>query len=215
MATEAAPVGTAATQPAKQIPIPTFERGTRLGLAKRTGIVKVGADIDSALGVFTEPPGSYEKTDLPPSIPNTFEARGWQKKDEGFGMILYKGRVVGALYQLDRATPDRLDELIKFQQDAFGAPTKTLPGKYVRYWFWIDGQTEDPSTGQILMVCATEAKLGKLSISAAVGWQPIMDALGMSWDAATRDQVKAEKLIDKQRSGGKTNTANSANREAS
>jgi hypothetical protein len=206
------PISAQATASApQQIAPPDFGNLTKLGIVKRSGTVRVGMSYEDAVTIFAEPPGSYEKSDLPPAIPPTYEARGWHNKDEGFGTILYKGRVAAAVSQLERANEDRLDEILALQRDAYGPSGKTVAGKYVRYWFW-----QGPDWGnQSLMVCATEAKPKKLSITLATGTGQIMEALRMAPDAATRDQARADRLFDQQKTGSKTNSSNSPNRAGS
>ena len=208
---------TRAAQPPKQQPLsdPTFGPEARLGLARISGrLTKVGMTLDDALSNFGQPPGTYEKSELPPSLGEPgrpYEAWGWQTKGEGFGAILFKGRVAAAIYQHERLIATQLDELLRLHEDTFGQPAKTAIGKYVRYWFWFSGGTVDKPE-QILMICGTEVGGRKFNVTAAIGIQPVMDALGMTADAASRDQVKADSLIEKQRSGGRANSANSTNR---
>lgn len=198
---------------------PTFETVSKLGLLRGSGIVRVGMKQDEAFAIFAQPPNSYQKTDLPESIEAPYEANCWQSNDEGFGTILYEGKVVTATDILDKKSEERLQQNLKQYTDAFGAPQYFdehnrptpgfLDGKYVRYWFWQSGQD---NTGDLLMICATEGKPGKLSITTAVGWEPAMEALRMTPYLASRDQPKADELIAKERNANKPNSANSSNR---
>lgn len=202
---------TAANKPAKEpLEPPLFDANARLALERRTGAVRVGETYGDALAVFAEPPGSFEKNDLPPSITEPYEARGWQNQTEGFGTILYRNRVAAAVYQAQDVTEDRLQDLIQVQQDHFRQPMQFLGGKSVRYWFWWTG-LGSAAADQILMIEATELHPGKLNLTAAIGTAPIMQALGMTPDSADRDRANAELMIDKIRAT-KPNTPSSANR---
>lgn len=200
----AVPAAATAKQP---IPLPDFGQGSRLALVRRSGSVRIGANMDVALTVFAEPPGSYEKSDLPPGIAPPYESRIWQTKNEGFGMILFKGQVAAAIYELDRTGEERLQELLGLEQDVLGQGT-ALPGKFVRYWFW----KAPAGVDQLVMLCAAEIQPGRINVTEAIGTQALMDALAMTPEAASRNQATAEKLIEKQRSGGnKPNPSNSTN----
>ncbi|HVT13072.1 MAG TPA: hypothetical protein VHE55_12480 [Fimbriimonadaceae bacterium] len=212
---------------------PTFETASRLGLIRRSGTVRVGMNQDDAFSIFTQPPNSYEKSDLPASFDaSSYEATGWQSKGEGFGMILckgkvfkgevYKDKVVVAVDELDGLTEARLaSDVVKPYIDAFGQPqyfddknelkSGFLDGRFVRYWFWQSGS----NTGDILMICATEVKMDKLNVTIAVGWDSAMATLRMTPASALEDQRSADRLIDRQRSANKPNGANSSNRGGS
>ncbi len=212
MAQDTPDVHTPASEKAKQaMAPPDFSHPSRLALVRRQGQVAVGMTYpDEALAVFAEPPGSYEKSELPPSIPAPYEARGWQRKGEGFGAILYKGRIAAAVYQLERVDEDRVQEILHTHEQAFGQPTTAVDGKFVRFWFW----RPDPS-GPVLMLCATEIQPKKLNLTLSVGTPQVMEALGMTPESAAGTKDSAERLISKQRSGLKPKTENSSNQDGS
>jgi hypothetical protein len=126
-------------------------------------------------------------------------------------MILHKGRVAASVYQLEKTTDERRQEIVDQHQRLFGDP-KAVPGKYVKYWFWLDGEGKSPSDQVLVMICATEVLPGKWSVTEAIGLQPIMNALGMTPEQAPASQRLGEKLIEEQRKKIKSNSANSANR---
>jgi hypothetical protein len=139
-----------------------------------------------------------------------YQVTGWQSGDEGFGMILYRDQVVAGITEFESLTEARVSEIVKQYQEAFGQPLRPSAGapvKYVQYWFWYSGDPKSPST-QILMLCATEVKAEKYSLTIGVGTMPVMDVLGMTIETGSRDQKKADSLIEKQRG----NSANSSNR---
>jgi hypothetical protein len=192
---------TTANQPAK-LPLspPNFDSQSRLALVRRTGEVRVGMGYEDARMIFADPPGSYEKTDLPPSVTEPYDARGWQTKNEGFGAILYHGRVAAAVYELAKASEDRVQEWVQAEQDRLGVPSSVISGKHVRYWFWQSGTRQAPGD-QMVMICATEMPPTRLSLTAAIGTSTIMQALGMTPEAAAGDKPNADLMIDRLQSG--------------
>jgi hypothetical protein len=195
---------------------PDFTVDTKLALLNgSTGGVKIGMDAKEALTVFAKPPSSWNTHDLPPSISGTFEAAGWQNKDEGFGMILNRGRVAAALHSLERTSESRLSEEVDIHEKSLREPLKVISGKFVRYWFWQDVDGKSPSDQVLLMICATEIQPGKWNVAEAIGTRPMMDALGMTPEHAAVSQRVADKLLDEQRRRRKPNSVNSSNRGAS
>lgn len=214
-------ITTRAAERAKQpLPDPDFDRTSKLAVLRRTGEVKVGMTFDDALAVFAQPQGASEKGDLPPSIGDPYQAKGWQTRDEGFGTILYKGQVAAAVYTQEHVKDDRVQDILDQHIKQLGPPKPQLEGKYanpitgayVRYWFWESDETAGDGN-QILMICATEAKPQILNLTVAVGTAPLMEALGMTPAHATQDQPVAERLIAKQKASAKANSANSSNRK--
>ncbi len=192
------PATVAAMPPRGPLPAPDLEVHPDFGIATRRGILSIGQSLDQAYSIFAEPPGSFEQSELPPSISAPFEARGWQKQGEGFGAILYNGRVAGALYQLDNVKGDRVDEFLTLQRNAFGKEDRPLISKHVSYWFWNRGKNGQPSP-DVLMVCASELSPGLYHLSISTGTRAVMQALGMSEDAASRDSRRTGDLLEKQK----------------
>jgi hypothetical protein len=212
-AQETGAIVTPVTEPPKKpLDSPNFDSESRLILQRGNTGVKVGSSYDDAVSVFAAPTGWWPRDDLPPSVTPPFDARGWQTKGEGFGSILYKGRIAAAVYELDRTNSDRLDEILEWQQRANGSAWTMLDGKYVRYWFWQSGTRENRGD-QILMVCATEIQPRKFNVTAAIGTIPVMSALSMTPETASRDQKTAEKLFEKQKAAARSNSSNSPNQD--
>jgi hypothetical protein len=198
--------------PKKPLDPPNFDADSRLVLQRGNAGVKVGGSYEDGVSVFAAPTGWWPRDDLPPSILSPFEARGWQTKGEGFGTILYKGRIAAAVYELDRTSSERVDELLGWETRVNGPAWTTMDGKYVRYWFWQSG-TRANRGDQLLMVCATEIQPHKFNVTASIGTLPVMYSLSMTPETASRDQQAAEKLIERQRTSSKGNSSNSSNRE--
>lgn len=199
----------AAVAAKSETPAPDFARTSLLGVRKSTGTVRVGDDRNEGFKVFAAPEQSYDQDDLPPSITAPYQAVGWQKQDEGFGMILYEGRIAAAVYQLNRTNSARFADILALHTTAYGEVAKTIPGRRVRYWFW-----EDESAGQTLMICASEIQPDVFNVTVAIGTNRLMQALGMEPDRAPQFQRIAEDLIDKE-AAKKTKSSNSSNRPGS
>ncbi len=194
----------------KQPLLPDFDQTSKLALVKHagpSGSVTVGMNLEDALAVYAEPKDSSEKWDLPEGIAAPFTARGWQTRDEGFGMILYKGQVAAAVYQVEGTSQDRLNEIFQLQKDAYGEGT-FMPGGYAKYWFW---QSPQASADQVLMVCAVETQPGKYNVTAAIGTASVMHAIHMSPAAASNDLQKADKIVAAKKAQAAPNHANSSN----
>lgn len=198
---------TVAAMPARQaLTEPDFTARKSYGIATRRGNAAIGMTIDQALDIFTEPPGSFSRNELPPSIPPPYEARGWQKQNEGCGFILFNGHVAAIVYQLDGVKQDRLDEFLSLQRSAYGKEDKPMLSKHVNYWFWNGAEMRDKPSDS-MMVCATELKSGTFNITIGAGTVPLMRALGMTEDAASRDSSKADELISEKKGPTMSNQA--------
>lgn len=180
----------------RPVEAPDMHSSTSLGLIRRAGKIKVGDTQDHAFRIFKQPPTAYEFSDLPSVLSSEhFKAAGWQstgsgqRPSEGFGVVLYDDQVCLAVYQIDHQTEEGVQELLTDHQKEVGTtPTSTQLGKYIRYWFWQERT-------QRLMMVATSMPHEGASVTLAVGDVNVMDALGMSPDAAKNDQSQAEKSI--------------------
>jgi len=151
-------------------------------------VITVGAENpDKIFGQFrdTKQFGS-EFNDLPPKFNYHFRARTWETAHTGFGLITYDGTLVGAMYQEDGVKQDQVDEIVGAHRsrmdDLAPVPVK---GKRVSYWFW-------DHKGQRLMICAFQAGRQGIKLTAAMGDNAVMDALGMSIEEAKIDALKID-----------------------
>lgn len=187
---------TAAMEPPKQpLPLPDFQHTSNLGILKGQDTLKVGMSVEDALAIFAEPRGSYEKSERPPAIPEPYEIRGWQASDQGFGLVAYQGRVVAAMHQMEGVTPDRLEELAQRYRSEYGPAKVFIPGDFARYWIW-DNQEPGRPADHILLVSASQTHPNRFFVTEAIGWQPIMQALGMIPETAARDARIANKMAE-------------------
>ena len=172
------------------VPAPRTKEPTDIALAVRRGTpITVWASPEASLRKFQDPKQvGFEYNTLPPKFEPPYSARTWEEDHAhiGFGEILYDGGLAAAVYQEDRGNQDRVDELVRDHQDLVGRlrPT-TLQGKRVSYWFW-------DKDDQRLMICAFSTGPNVIKITVAIGDDVVMDALGMSADQATKDQVKVD-----------------------
>jgi hypothetical protein len=89
---------------------------------------------------------------------------------EGYGAIIFQNRVVGAMYQLDKADPQAVAELV--QEQKTGMPllaSVEKAEKTAHYWFWSDG-------GQTAMVCSNQAG-PNLNLTIAMGDNEVLKAI--------------------------------------
>jgi hypothetical protein len=160
---------------------------TNIGLYAKNGdqtdVVQVGEPWEKVRSVFPEKRGAYNLNDLPPRFPaDEYEVHGWESgSGEGFGVILNsENKVVAAMYHLEQAKEDTVQEKLEDQKAGVGAGPKNISGKSVQYWFWhLENQT--------LMVCAFQ-KGKEYELTLAMGDDGILKALGISEEDAQRDQ---------------------------
>jgi hypothetical protein len=160
----------------------------------RTNSVKVGDMWASAKEVFPEPPrGTYEIHDLPNQFGKQFESQGWESdRNEGFGVILTDNKVVSAVYELEHARADTVDELIHDELTRMLPlkPTSISDGP-VSYWFW-------HGINQTTMICRLETKDG-VNLTMAMGDDNVLKPLAISEDDAHKQiaAIKAAAVLGK------------------
>ena len=175
---------------------PKLDTTTPLNLERLGRRLKIGDEAVIAQEVFPKPPKAYVFNDLPERLGGDFDGRGWESRDEGFGAILYSGRVALAMrqfYAIDAARYEELLDTIKTANRRV-APQQ-MNGENVDFWFW-------ESTPQILMVLRRGVKQGSFDITIALGDASVMDALEMT-------PAKARSLIDRLASETKDPTKSS------
>jgi len=150
---------------------------SKLGIVVRKGPpITVGFPTpEKALERFHDA-GKYgaEYNDLPKRFLNTYKARTWETAQYSFGEILYDETLVAALYTEERATQDRVDEMVSAHQEQVGRKYDTfVDSKLVTYWFW----AED---GQTLMICAYHTPQHGIRLTIAMGDDVVLRALQIS-----------------------------------
>ncbi len=127
-----------------------------------------------AAEVFPKPPRAFVFNELPERLQGDFDSRGWEAKDEGFGAILYGGRVAVAMRQFYGIDAARYDELLATVRSTNArVRNRTLSGENVEFTFW----EADP---QVLMVLRRGVRQDAYDVTIALGDREVMDALDMT-----------------------------------
>ncbi len=143
--------------------------------------VNVGDSPEQALKVFPTPKSAYLFSDLPPSLSKNYEAKGWETAGgEGYGVILYGGNVVAAMYQVNGQPESMLEQLRSLQEQGMGTAQYKIDKRPVQFWFWHDGS-------QTLMLSSYDKGEGRLNITLAMGDNNVLDAIGVSEKKADLD----------------------------
>lgn len=180
------------TAPEKIEP-PDFTQKTPVRMIRKGAEVRIGDSIESALRAFREEKNAYRIAEMPAGWRDPlYTAQGWDNGTTGFGAIVYDDKLVFGLFHEDRTDENRLQEILAVYDRMLNMPSTNVVGSRVRYWFW---QQDDHR----LMICAVQPPTGGLSVSIALGYAPIMDALGMSAKQAEKDRVAAESIFEESR----------------
>lgn len=188
---------------AKVINLPTEtpgSTGTAIGLIHDTLTLQVGNTADEGRQIFPRPEKATLVSELPDGWPKDYSSSGWQTDKEGFGMILHDGKVVGALYSQEDVTNERVQLMVADYSKVYADSTKykadEIPNKNpkIDYWIWEDDEYR-------CMVCETVNARSKLVVTVGMGYKQVMDALGMSKDAAADDIKRAENVLQNAQKG--------------
>ncbi len=161
----------------------------RLALIAHGDQLKVGNSLTNANQLFPRPKTAFEFTDLPQKFLKPYRSKGWESAREGFGVILFREKIVAALWHIEKATREEQDRLVKKHQSEIPVPSILVPGKHVSYWFWEDA-------GQRLMICSSQGQGGFVRLTAAIGDDVVMDALKISPDQARKDRDELDRAVD-------------------
>lgn len=185
----ASPSGTNAGEIRTQRSIePKLDAVTPLVIERLRRPLKVGDDAALAQEIFPKPPRAYVFNDLPELLAGDFDARGWESKKEGFGAILYSGRIALAMWQFYSINSADYDDLLQRVQDANRrVKWSKITGDNVEFTFW----EFEP---QILMVLRREVRQGAFDMTIALGDASVMKALDMT-------PAKAQGTIDRLKAG--------------
>lgn len=154
---------------------------TDLAIFRESGRLQIGDTWDTAIELFRPVKNSYEFSDLPPRFTSPmYKARGWDARREGFGALLYKGRIAFAMYQLAKAEPNQFNDFVELHERQLRRHSvEKIDGKRAQYRFWqVDKQR--------LMILGLETK-GVTKITIALGDEVVMKALGISPEDARRE----------------------------
>lgn len=136
--------------------------------------LSLGADEAALREVFPKPEGAYEFNDLPKNLRGTFESTGWENRTEGFGALLYGGRVALAMRQFYEIDGARFNELFRnIRAENREVQSQTLEGRNAEFWFW-------ESDAATLMVLRRGVKGNRYDMTITLGDKSLMNALDMS-----------------------------------
>jgi hypothetical protein len=170
-------------------PITNLQR-TAIGLYGEQGTIWVGDSWTDAESAMPEPKGASEFADLPARFQKPYQGRGWEATDRGFGVIMFEDRIAVAMIQNERASQDDYASMTKwYEQQLPKATTDTVVTGDLRYRFW-------EQDGQRAMVLAESRPDGNLYLSTAMGDHRVMDALGMTAEAARHDGKVVLRILD-------------------
>jgi hypothetical protein len=157
-----------------------------------------------ALQVFEPPADSRSISALPANLGKDFTASGWESENLSFGCISFEHvsgpedgepvpeQVVFAMYTQDAVDEDIVTKTVSRYTQEFGEPTNTIPGRQIRYWFWIRPK-------RWLMVNTSVSQSGRTAVTVALGAPQIMREMRMAVDLARADQALAiERLSNNQ-----------------
>ena len=157
---------------------PDLDTRSSLRLPKLGRTLAIGEGINAATDLFPPLRGAYTFNDLPSGFGEGFEARGWETRLEGFGIIAYSGRIALAMRQLFEVEKERADDLQRsLERLNQSARREIVPGPNLEYRFWLDGNN-------ILMLLRRTNKPGFFAVTIALGERQVMAALKMTPEAA-------------------------------
>ncbi len=152
----------------------------------------LGVGRNAAFEAFQPPDKATEFSSLPAQFEEKyFGAFGWEAGGFAFGCITFEqtdtvsmlksDAVVHAMYTKEDVTDEVVEAVVSQNTELYGAPTDSLPGSRIGYWFW-------HKPGRRLMVNTAVDAAGKKTLTVAVGDTQVMTLLGMSIDQAKKDK---------------------------
>jgi hypothetical protein len=162
---------------------PVRTEPSEIALVHRGHYVTVGMTAEDAFKTFADTHVSGFETDqLPPAFKDPYRARTWEDGQHGFGVILFRDRVVASMYQEESSTLARLNEMVDIHRAHLGdVPPVTITGKQVNYWFW-------DKDGQRLMICGYQPREGQVKVTCCMGDSVVLDGLQINEVSAHREQ---------------------------
>ena len=173
---------------------PNSTTPTKIALVVKKGQpITVGYPSPSSLFDSFKDPKVFgsEFNDLPGKFEYPYRARSWETAKFGFGEILHNGVLVAAMFHEDHLPQSRVDEIVQAHKDQMdGLLPDLITGKRVTYWFWrIDHQ--------VLMICAYQKDQKGFQLTAAMGDEVVLDALGISPAQANTDVARIDAPVIK------------------
>ena len=171
---EPGPVTNSTNAPASRVVEPKLDTRSSLHLERLGRRLKVGDDTSLIAEVFPSPAGAFAFSEPPTRLADTFEARGWESRNEGFGALLYGGKVALAMRQFASSDGARFNELYETLKNTNkGITPREESGKNVSFWFWEEGD-------HVLMLMRRGLKTDRYEIVEALGERSLMAELEMA-----------------------------------
>lgn len=173
-----------ASGPARRMVEPRLDVTSPLVLEKFERRLKIGDEAAVATEVFPKQLRSFSFNDLPERLQGDFDARGWEARDEGFGAILYSGRIAAAMRQFYGISAARYEELLQTVSTSNRrVKSRSLTGENVDFTFW-------EAESQVLMVLRRGVRQDSYDMTIALGDRSVMEALDMT-------PAKAQGILDR------------------
>lgn len=138
--------------------------------------VKVGDSESEAITSSGQPSKSFRIRSLPDRFGEDFSAEGWEKGDDAFACILYRGESVLAMYTRENIDDDDVATALREYRDKYGTPTwKHDQFKSIQFHFWY---TND----RMLMISTAIDVNDVRSLTIAIGVPQVMKHVGMDPD---------------------------------
>ncbi|MBL8087517.1 MAG: hypothetical protein JNM85_05520 [Chthonomonas sp.] len=179
-----------AEKPRVTISVPIPPQAGDLGLVHSGELIRLGDSKASAWQVVPKPKGAYEFTEDPPVLNESMQASVWESRDQSFGLITMKGKVVLAIHAWENVDDATLNSIVADHESAFGPAPNRAQYPLTDYWFWAKGQS------RLMVVVATDSRQRR-TVSAVIGQYELMDALRMSLQSAEDDAKAAQARLDK------------------
>jgi hypothetical protein len=177
------------SKPAVTVPPLDEPHASDFGLLKEGQTVRVGELDNAARVLFPKPKGATTTNDTPPIQSENLRSEGWETDDQYFSMLTQRGKVAFAIWSKSNMSDPEFNTLVAEYERQFSPPAKgaQIFGKNSTYRFWAHQTSR-------LMICSARDSKGVLTVSVAIGYHEILDALRMSPAFAERDVDLAERL---------------------
>lgn len=159
-----------------------------LGMVVGESVVRVGDDEDSVYEEIPKPKGGFDVRDAAPVTGEGLRSRGWSTGDQTFVTVSKQGKVLLALWSLERVGKATLGEVLADQEARNETAQSVVVGEFTNYRFWEQGSER-------LMVCDTIDNERRQYVAVAVGHTSLMDALRMNPTLAAIDKQHAESTL--------------------
>lgn len=172
--------------PVEVSPVDENVRADDLYILSGTSRITVGDNPNEALtGGFKKPERAVTASRLPPGLDDTFRFGGWESTERSVGLVSRNRTVLLAVDNQENLSQDKRDKAIQTYTRLFGLPMREIQRPHAHYYFWEQGKVR-------LMVCTTVDPRGAVSMTSAIGVNPLMQKFRMDPETAEKDATEAE-----------------------